>query len=532
MMNIDNLKKAQMSLCNQKKCDENEFFRGAALHICGNLEIEKAMVSCLKFLQQVMPVDKMFLERFDLGLGSMRVMAAATSAEGRKLDQLVPLSRGTIEYIQQIRKSARPDVMFIDDPAAHPIAGEICDFLGEKVSSLLAMPLVSEGTVLGSLVLATEGPVKFSKEDARLLALLQEPFVIAMSNTLEHRKVIKLMDRLADDNRYLHGELRQISGDEIIGAGFGLKNVMEMVRQVAALDSPVLLLGETGVGKDIIANAIHYSSTRRDGPFVSVNCGAIPETLIDSELFGHEKGSFTGALSQKRGRFERADRGTIFLDEIGELPPQAQVRLLRVLQNKEIERVGGTKTIPLDIRIITATNRNLEEMIKTGKFREDLWFRLNVFPIWIPALRERKSDIPALVQYFMTMKAKELKIPSCPELVAGAIDPLMAYDWPGNVRELENIVERALILNPDGPITFENLNNNHQPHISDPSEETDEPPSLNEVTSRHIRQVLSSTNGKIHGPGGAAEILGINASTLRNRMNKLGIEYGRGNNSR
>ena len=242
------------------------------------------------------------------------------------------------------------------------------------------------------------------------MSLLNEPFAIAFSNTLKHQEVLRLKDLLADDNRYLHRELLHLSGEEIVGADFGLKRVIEMVRQVAPLNSPVLLLGETGVGKDVIANAIHYSSPRKDGPLVKVNCGAIPETLLDSELFGHEKGAFTGAISQKRGRFERANQGTIFLDEIGELPSPAQVRMLRVLQYKEIERVGGTNPIPVDIRLIAATNRNLEEMVKTKQFREDLWFRLNVFPIHIPPLRERKEDIPALVRHFVKRKSRELKL--------------------------------------------------------------------------------------------------------------------------
>jgi transcriptional regulator with GAF, ATPase, and Fis domain len=258
-----------------------------------------------------------------------------------------------------------------------------------------------------------------------------------------------------------------------------------------------------------------------------VNCGAIPDTLIDSELFGHEKGAFTGALSQKRGRFERADKGTILLDEIGELPPQAQVRLLRVLQDKEIERVGGTKTIPLDIRIIAATNRNLEEMVKANQFREDLWFRINVFPIWIPPLRERKSDIPALLQHFISLKTKELKLPAIPTLAPGAIDRLMQYDWPGNVRELANVVEHAMILNPSSPLDFNHLNLPQQQKTSKLAEQTSESDNLDEVMVQHFQRVLVKTKGKIYGKGGAAETLGINPSTLRNRMNKLGIKYGR-----
>jgi transcriptional regulator with GAF, ATPase, and Fis domain len=289
-----------------------------------------------------------------------------------------------------------------------------------------------------------------------------------------------------------------------------------------------LLLGETGVGKDVIANAIHYSSPRKDGPLVKVNCGAIPETLLDSELFGHEKGAFTGAISQKRGRFERANHGTIFLDEIGELPPQAQVRMLRVLQDKEIERVGGTSSISLDIRLIAATNRNLEEMVKEKRFREDLWFRLNVFPIRIPPLRERKEDIPALVRHFVGRKSRELKLAASPPLARGVIDQLLAYHWPGNARELENVVERALILSKGEPLTFDDLLGGKfgdRPPIS--GEPQTQSLNLDEVISAHICRVLEMTKGKVHGKGGAAEVLGINPSTLRNRMNQLGIPYGR-----
>ena len=319
------------------------------------------------------------------------------------------------------------------------------------------MTLKLEGNSIGELGLLADGLNQYNNEHARLLRLLHEPFAIAMSNALKHKEVIRFKDMLADDNRYLHGQLRELSGDEIVGSQFGLKAVMDMVNQVAPLDSPVLLLGETGTGKEVIANAIHYSSPRKDGPFIKVNCGAIPETLLDSELFGHEKGAFTGAISQRRGRFERADKGTIFLDEIGELPLQAQVRLLHVLQKKEIERVGGTSSIPVDIRIISATHRNLEEMIASGRFREDLWFRLNVFPITIPPLRQRREDIPALVHHFIDRKSMELKLTERPVLAPGAIDRLIAYDWPGNVRELENMIERALIQHRGGVLSFETL---------------------------------------------------------------------------
>jgi transcriptional regulator with GAF, ATPase, and Fis domain len=350
-----------------------------------------------------------------------------------------------------------------------------------------------------------------------------------MSNALKHQEVTRFKDMLADDNRYLFDELRSSLGDEIVGSDFGLKAVMEMVQQVAPLDSPVLLFGETGSGKEVIANAIHYSSPRKDGPFIKVNCGAIPETLVDSELFGHEKGAFTGAIRQRRGRFERADKGTIFLDEIGELPSQAQVRLLHVLQKKEIERVGGTSSIPVDIRIISATHRNLEDMIASGRFREDLWFRLNVFPITIPPLRQRREDIPALVHHFIDRKSIELKLTERPALVPGAIDRLIAYDWPGNVRELENMIERALIQHRGGVLSFETF----LPRaVSEGRKRVDDDrhrvlPSLDEINARHIREALKTAGGKINGPGGAGQILGLHPNTLRKRMNKLGIPFGR-----
>lgn len=266
-----------------------------------------------------------------------------------------------------------------------------------------------------------------------------------------------------------------------------------------------------------------------DGPFVKVNCGAIPESLIDSELFDHEKGAFTGAASVKRGRFERADGGTIFLDEIGELPPQAQVRLLRVLQNREIERVGGDKPIPLDIRVIASTHRNLENMVSENQFREDLWFRLNVFPIIVPPLRQRKEDIPALTRHFVAHKSRELGIAISPAIAPGALERLMNSTWRGNVRELENLVERELIRHQGGQLRFDSVlpegNSGKMAIVTE--EKPGGPLHLDEAMSRHIAKVLETTKGKIHGPGGAAELLGINPSTLRGRMNKLGIIYRR-----
>jgi len=507
--------------------DKNEFFRMATLAICGNLQIELAMHNCVGTIRNLVPVDRMFLLIYEPDLGAMRTLAMGTLEKGEKLDWLTPLPQAAREKVRENLARDLAGAVIVDPPEENPVAREMLRFGGIEGWSVLRMTLTTENGRLGQVALTAKGPKRYVEEHAKLLSLLQKPFAIAMSNALKHREVIKLKDLLADDNRYLHGELRRLSGDEIVGADFGLKGVMYKVQQVAALDSPVLLLGETGVGKDVFANTIHYSSSRSNGPFVSVNCGAIPDTLIDSELFGHEKGAFTGALSQKRGRFERANKGTILLDEIGELPLQAQVRLLKVLQSKEIERVGGVKTIPLDIRIIAATNRDLEDMVQNHLFREDLWFRLNVFPILIPPLQERRSDIPALLQHFIALKARELKLPTIPTLSPGAIDPLMEYHWPGNVRELQNVIERALILNPSGPLTFEHLSLKHPRKPLELREQSQETDNIDEVLSRHIRRVLSKTKGKVNGPDGAAALLGINPSTLRNRMRKLGIDYGR-----
>jgi transcriptional regulator with GAF, ATPase, and Fis domain len=395
------------------------------------------------------------------------------------------------------------------------------------------MDLELEKKRLGTVGLFTDGKHRYNDFHAHLISLLHEPFAIALSNILQHREIERLKDMLADDNRYLHREMVKMTGDTIIGADFGLKNVMRMVNQVAPLESPVLLMGETGTGKEIIANAIHFSSPRRNNPYITVNCGAIPDNLVDSELFGHEKGAFTGAIAKKRGRFERADTGTIFLDEVGDLPPAAQVRLLRVLQHQKIERVGGTEHIPVNVRIISATHRNLEEMVRTGEFREDLWFRLNVFPILIPPLRHRIEDIPALLAHFVERKSKELKIRNPPPLTLEMVNKLQTYTWPGNVRELENLVERALILKQmpgsDGRLNIETPAGFRPPGEATPHKTPgdDRLRPLDEVIAAHIESALHRSSGKVEGRDGAAKILGLHPSTLRGRMRKLGIVHGK-----
>lgn len=509
--------------------DENKFFRHATLLICGHLEIEASLSDCIRYLNQYIPADKISLELYKPDFSAMRLIAEATPDGGRKVNRLTSLPKDAREYMllgwEHIQKGGALPAMVINQPGTHPISRAMAEDYGIMNSSLLVLPLIKEGSSFGDIVLECRGNDRYTDDHARLLNLLIEPFSTAVSNYLKHQEILTLKDRLLDENQYLHQEMQRIIGENIVGEKFGLKQVMEMVDQVASTDSPVLLLGETGVGKDVIAKAIQNASSRTDGPFINVNCGAIPDALLDSELFGHEKGAFTSAISQKKGRFERAHKGTIFLDEIGELTSQAQVRLLRVLQNQEIERVGGTEVIKIDIRIIAATNQSLEQMANEGDFRMDLWFRLNVFPIHIPPLRDRKMDIPSLVQHFINRKSKKINKSGHLALAPGAIDLLMEYDWPGNVRELENIIERALILNQGEPLSFNNL---LKPFTAQKSVEflgqENNILSLDKMISNHIRKALDMACGRIQGVGGAAELLDINANTLRSRMKKMGIK--------
>ncbi len=513
-----------------KMVDEKDFFREVTLRICGSLEIEKALWDCFMYTRDYIPADIMLIVVYDPGVGAMEIIAKA-DVDGRELTVMnttVPADtrRQFDEIIKDPRLSTK--ALTADRLGDHPIMGPLCAIIGHPDAACMAIGPKPEWNLLAGVFIGNYLGEKYSDEHVRLFTLLKEPFAIAVSNYMRYREVLRLKEILADDNRYLQDELRQQTGDEIVGANFSLKQVMEMVGQVAPLTSPVLLLGETGAGKEVIATAIHNLSPRRNGPFIKVNCGAIPESLMDSELFGHEKGAFTGALFQKRGRFERAKGGTIFLDEIGELTPGAQIRLLRVIQEKEIERVGGTETLHVDIRVIAATHRNLEAMLAEGKFREDLYFRLRVFPIVIPPLRDRRADIPALVQHFMMKKAREMGLVEVPTLASGAIDKLMHYHWPGNIRELQNAIERAIILSGERPLAFDDLGEtarNAAPAML--SRDDRDVYGLDQAISRHIMQALEATGGRVGGEKGAAKLLNMNPSTLRTKMRKLDIPFGR-----
>ncbi|MGD8844818.1 MAG: sigma 54-interacting transcriptional regulator [Desulfobacteraceae bacterium] len=506
--------------------DENLFFKQATLLICSSLDIEIALWRFRQFIESHMPADEIYLNVYDPSIGGLRYIAKANADGGEKMEMNVRLPEELIHAIESGQRLK--DYLVVNRPQADPMGRIIQSEFGMSEVSFIAQRLIIEGHRLGVIDLFARGYDRFTEDHAKRLASLREPFAIAMANALKHQQVVELKEQLVSDNRYLSSALISQSGDEVIGADAGLKPVMEKVEQIARLKNTILILGETGVGKEVIANAIHRRSTRRQHPIIKVNCGAIPENLIDSELFGHEKGAFTGAVKQKRGLFERAHQGTIFLDEIGELPPWAQIRLLRVLQTQEIERVGGSPPIKLDIRVIAATHRNLKSMVDDGSFREDLWFRINAFPIEIPPLRHRPGDIALLVAHFLQRKSKAFGIAQPPLVAAGAVERLTGHSWPGNVRELENSVERALIQHRHGPLHFNRiLEKESEPPPTLSLHNSGEDLALDGAMRRHIEMVLSLSKGRVNGPGGAADILEIHPNTLRKRMQKLGIAYGR-----
>lgn len=502
----------------------DEFTREITLRICSSLEIKESLRSAFEYLREQVPLDVLAIFIIDRRLGAIRHIAHAIEKDAVPPDEIIPLPKGMPEAIAA-RDFRAPFIVDAGD--------EIFSFTGPPAklagNTDLIVPLHIRGELLGGLTLRAWGEGRYSQEHLETASCLAKPCAIALANALAHEEVLRYQAILLDDKRFLNRELNPGMADEIIGGSTGLSNVMEMVRQVAPLNNTVLILGETGTGKEIIANAIHFSSPRKDGPFIKMNCGALPENLIDSELFGHERGAFTGAVAESRGRFERAEGGTIFLDEIGELPQSAQVRLLRVLQHHEVERVGGKRPLPVNIRVIAATHRNLQEMINQGSFREDLWYRLSGFPISVPPLRQRKEDVPALTRHFMAVKSRELGLGYPPSIAPGALLRLTAYNWPGNVRELENLVERELIRHRGGPLTFELISSVDRTTtpLAAPDGVPPFPLKLEEAMAAHISAVLKLAKGRIHGPGGAAELLGMNANTLRWRLDKLGISYRR-----
>ena len=509
--------------------NELEFFNQITMRICSSLDISEVARECKEYLKRYIPLDGITASYYDEQKKSVIFLAIESDLPLNTQVKVVPIP----PQGQQAFEENKETVIIHNNPEEFAVPFAIWKALNFLDKSSITLFTWFKGKRLGQVGFFVRGRNRYTKEHAHLIELLHNPFSVAMAHSLQYQEIVNIKELFSHDIRQLRNELKQVSDTEILGENGSLRNVMEAVSHVAPLTTPVLLLGETGVGKEIIANRIHYSSPRKDGPFVKINCGAIPEGLIDSELFGHEKGAFTGAFSRRFGHFERAHQGTIFLDEVGDLPASAQVRLLRVLQEKEFERVGGSSPINVDVRIIAATNRNMEAQLRAGSFRKDLWFRLNVFPIAIPPLRERKQDLPALVHYFIRSKSRERNLRVIPELAPGSMEKLISYDWPGNVRELQNIVERSLIrmrfTDLSRPLDFEEFHPHSELQAGRPATDPGRTVlTLDEATRRHIQEVLGIAGGRVKGKGGAAELLGVNPSTLRHRMRALGIPYGRG----
>jgi formate hydrogenlyase transcriptional activator len=394
--------------------------------------------------------------------------------------------------------------------------------MAEGVKSTCSVPLISHGRALGTLSIGSLQKDAYRQDDADLLSKVGNQIALAVENALAFREIDALKNKLEEEKLYLQEEIRtEYNFEEIIGHGPTLVRALQDVETVAPTDSTVLIFGETGTGKELIARALHNLSARRNHTLVKVNCAAIPTGLLESEMFGHEKGAFTGAVEQRKGRFELANHGTIFLDEVEEIPLELQPKLLRVLQEQEFERLGSSRTIRVDVRIVVATNADLAQMVAEKKFRSDLYYRLNVFPVTLPPLRERPEDIPLLVHFFaqkfaLQMKKRIEKIPT--ETMAA----LTAYGWPGNIRELQNLIERGVILSR-GSVLEIPLSELKEPAITT-AVRNDGPSTLEAVEREHILQVLRDTGWVVGGPAGAAVRLGMNRTTLNHRLGKLGIK--------
>ncbi len=388
----------------------------------------------------------------------------------------------------------------------------------EGVQSVCCLPLITPSRILGTLNLASLRDGNFSEADADLLSQVASQIAIALENALAFREIDELKNRLAKEKLYLEDEIRtEYNFEEIIGESKALKRILNQVETVAPTDSTVLVLGETGTGKELIARAIHNLSGRHERTFIKMNCAAIPTGLLESELFGHERGAFTGAIAQKIGRFELAHQGTLFLDEVGDIPLEMQAKLLRVLQEQEFERLGSPRTLRVNVRLVAATNRDLARMVAEGAFRSDLYYRLNVFPITAPPLRERPEDIPLLVRYFAQRYARRMRKP-IETIPTETLTALCHYPWPGNIRELENLIERSVILSqgPDLRVTLGELK-------AQATAVSDGTVTLEAAEREHILRALREANGVIGGAAGAAARLGMKRTTLQSRMTKLGI---------
>jgi formate hydrogenlyase transcriptional activator len=505
--------------------------------VVSNLDLREVLRAVSASIRRVMQCDGVGVALPEPGGDGLRLYALDFPGSKGVIEEGLPTGGEEMPMLEAFRTS-RAVRLVGSDLSAYDHAGT----LGIKV--LCHFPLVTHKGVLGVLSLGSLNERAFSGEEMAFLSQVAKQVAIAVENSIAYRKIAELRDQLAQEKLYLEDEIRtELNFEEIIGESDVLRRVLTQVETVAPTDSTVMIYGETGTGKELIARAIHNLSARKSNAFVKLNCAAIPTGLLESELFGHERGAFTGAISQRTGRFELANKGTAFLDEIGEIPLELQPKLLRVLQEREFERLGSTRTLRSDARLIAATNRDLAAMVNQQAFRSDLFYRLNVFPVRVPSLRERPEDIPLLVRHFVQQFGRRTNrnIESIPSETMKA---LVRYEWPGNIRELQNIIERAVIVST-GPVLKVSLSD-LESRGSAPATpaavsakrlpDTSATPNgdmhgiLEETERKQIVAALQQANWVVAGPKGAAALLGMKRSTLQSRMQKLGIRISRSGN--
>lgn len=499
----------------QRERDRLQLLLDITNGVVSNLDLREVLRAISGAIRRVMDCDGAGVVLPDCSGGRLRIYALDFPESNGLIEEgkVVPSDESAVGTAFQTGKA-----VVMDAAELARVAPEKCA-LGIKC--LCFVPLVSRNRSVGVLTLARTGKATFSEVEIIFLSQVASQMAIAVENACAYRQISDLKDQLAQEKVYLEDEIRsELNFEEIVGESSALRKVLGQLETVAPTDSTVLIYGETGTGKELIARAIHNLSARQSRAFVKLNCAAIPTGLLESELFGHEKGAYTGAVAQRIGRFELANHGTMFLDEIGEIPLELQPKLLRVLQEREFERLGSARTLQTDARLIAATNRDLAAMVGEQKFRSDLFYRLNVFPLRVPPLRERPEDIPLLVRHFVQQFARRMNrmINSIPSETMNA---LARYHWPGNIRELQNVIERAVILST-GPVLKVALTDLEQPATNNQAIPR-APFTLEEAERKHILAVLGETNWVVGGKNGAATRLGLNRSTLQFRMRKLGL---------
>jgi formate hydrogenlyase transcriptional activator len=541
-----NLRRAQSAqACLQSQNERLQLLLNLTNRITSSLRLRELLRAVAANIREVMQCDAVAVSLVDSASGTSKLYVLDfPQGKGLIKEERVLAIAGASK---RVLETLKPAVVHKADLSEVPpeVYKEV---VAEGLESICLIPLINRGRALGILTIARTSEIPFTPYNVEFLTQAAGQIAIAIENALAYHEISELKDKLAQEKLYLEEEIRgEMNFENIVGNSPTLKHVLELVETVAPNDSTVLLLGETGTGKELIARAIHDRSRRKDRTFVKMNCAAIPTGLLESELFGHEKGAFTGAIAQKIGRLDLADQGTLFLDEVGDIPIEIQPKLLRALQEREFERLGSTHTRKVNVRLVAATNRDLEEMIAKKEFRSDLYYRLNVFPIRIPPLRERREDIPLLVSYFVQKFAKQMQ-KNIEGISPAVMKGLTAWEWPGNIRELENFVERSVILtrgksleaplaelrrsNAQGPAV--SMQGSGQEDIARIVKETLDVLNGNKTAAderaqkqrEEIVRVLGESKGRVGGADGAAARMGINRTTLLSRMKKFGIDPG------